>query len=116
MVIVHALFHRLKELAREENHDRAAHAGFFRRLHRRVYYGLLTGLERRIYSDPKVALAAVSKRTAGLLKEYFHREDVCVIPNGVDAAAFFHARLDSRGVRNRGGGEVFATRISSCCS
>jgi glycosyltransferase involved in cell wall biosynthesis len=105
VVIVHALFHRLKELAREENQDRAAQAGFFRRLHRRVYYGLLTALERRIYADPKVALAAVSKRTAGLLKEYFHRDDVCVIPNGVDTKQFSIAaklarRADSR--RRRG--------------
>jgi glycosyltransferase involved in cell wall biosynthesis len=108
VVIVHALFRRLKELAREENQDRAAQAGFFRRLHRRVYYALLTGLERRIYSDPKVALAAVSKRTASLLKEYFHREDVSVIPNGVDTRNFSMAarlarRAESR--RRRGFGE-----------
>jgi glycosyltransferase involved in cell wall biosynthesis len=107
VVIVHALFHRLKELAREENQDRAAQAGFFRRLHRRIYYGLLTGLERRIYSDPKVALAAVSKRTASLLKEYFHREDVCVIPNGVDTRNFSMAarlarRAESRRLRGLG--------------
>jgi glycosyltransferase involved in cell wall biosynthesis len=97
VVIVHALFHRLEVLAREENQDRAAHAGIFRRLHRRVYYGLLTALERRIYTDPKVTLAAVSNRTAGLLKEYFHREGVCVIPNGVDTKRFsVAARLARR--------------------
>jgi glycosyltransferase involved in cell wall biosynthesis len=88
VVIVHALFHRLSELAREENQDSGAPAGFFRRVHRRVYYALLTGLERRIYTDPKVALAAVSKRTARLLMEYFRREDVSVIPNGVDTKHF----------------------------
>ena len=89
VVIVHALFHRLRELSREENaRYRRDRVGFFRRLHRRVYYGLLTGLERRIYSDAKVTLAAVSRRTAGLLKEYFHREDVCVVPNGVDTKHF----------------------------
>jgi glycosyltransferase involved in cell wall biosynthesis len=98
VVIVHALFHRLKELEREENQDRAAHAGFFRGLHRRVYYGLLTALERRIYTDPKVALAAVSKRTAGLIQRYFHREDVRVIPNGVDTEQFSVAgRIARRG-------------------
>jgi glycosyltransferase involved in cell wall biosynthesis len=101
VVIVHALFHRLKELAREENQDRAAHAGFFRRLHRRVYYGLLTALERRIYTDSRVTLVAVSKRTAGLLEECVHREDVCVIPNGVDTnhfsvAARLALRLEER--------------------
>jgi glycosyltransferase involved in cell wall biosynthesis len=88
VVIVHALFHRLKQLAREENDDSIAGAGFFRRVHRRIYYGLLTSLERRIYTDPKVVLAAVSNRTAGLLKEYFHQEDVCVILNAVDTKHF----------------------------
>jgi glycosyltransferase involved in cell wall biosynthesis len=97
VVIVHALFYRLKELAREENQDSSARTGFFRRMHRRVYYGLVAALERRTYNDPRVTLAAVSKRTAGLLKEYFHREDVCVVPNGVDTKHFsVAARLARR--------------------
>jgi glycosyltransferase involved in cell wall biosynthesis len=101
VVIVHALFRRLQELAREEDDDSAGRTSFFRRLHRRLYYGLLTALERRIYSDPGVSLAAVSSRTAGLLKEYFHRQDVRVIPNGVDtthfsAAARLARRADAR--------------------
>ena len=62
------------------------------RLHRQAYYGLLTALERRIYTDPRVTLAAVSRRTAGLLEEYFRRENVCVIPNGVDAKHFLRQR------------------------
>ncbi len=102
VVIVHALFHRLKLLAREENENPSAQTGFFRGTHRRVYYGLLTALEQRIYSDPKVTLAAVSKRTAGLLKEYFQREDVCVIPNGVDTKHFsVEARLARRAESRR---------------
>jgi len=87
VVIVHAFFHRLLELARVEDLD-SARPGLLRRLHRRAYYSLLARFERRIYSDPKVSLAAVSKRTAMLLKDYFHREDVRVIPNGVDTAKF----------------------------
>jgi glycosyltransferase involved in cell wall biosynthesis len=103
VVIVHALFHRMKELAHEEKQDgAAAHAGFFRRVHRRVYYALLSRLERRIYTDPEVILGAVSKRTAGLLKEYFGREDVSIIPNGVDTAYFSTAaRLARRGEARR---------------
>jgi glycosyltransferase involved in cell wall biosynthesis len=97
VVIVHALFHRLKELSRDEKDDSVARAGFFRRVHRRIYYGLLTSLERRIYRNSRVTLAAVSKRTAGLLKEYFQRDDVCVIPNGVDTNQFsMDARLARR--------------------
>lgn len=88
VVIVHALFQRLQELAREENAEPKAQAGVLRRLHQRVYYGLLAALERRIYTDKRISLAAVSQRTAGLLKDYFRREDVRVIPNGVDTAQF----------------------------
>ncbi len=90
VVMVHALFHRLRDLAREESGPRRP--GFYRRFHRRAYYSLLTWLERRIYTGSKVSLAAVSRRTAALLNEYFHREDVRVIPYGVDAAQFSPAR------------------------
>ncbi|MGC1605502.1 MAG: glycosyltransferase family 4 protein [Candidatus Acidiferrum sp.] len=97
VVIVHALFHRLQELTREEQNTQAPRGNFLRRLHRRAYYALLAGLERRTYSDARVSLAAVSRRTAGHLKEYFGREDVCVIPNGVDTAHFSApARLERR--------------------
>jgi glycosyltransferase involved in cell wall biosynthesis len=87
VVLVHALFHRLWEMAREEKLE-SVQPGFFRCLHRRVYYSLLTGWESRIYENPKVSLATVYQRTATLLKNYFHRQDVCVIPNGVDAEQF----------------------------
>ena len=87
VVLVHAIFHRLRELARQEELASGA-PRFFRRLHRRAYYALLTAFERRIYPDPRVSLAAVSRRTAGLLEKYFGRQDVRVIPNGVDTAQF----------------------------
>lgn len=97
VVIVHALFHRLQELASEQNEDSGRRVGFFRGVHRKVYYGLLTALERRIYTNSKIALAAVSKRTADLMKDYFHRKDVLVIPNGVDTKYFsLAARLARR--------------------
>jgi glycosyltransferase involved in cell wall biosynthesis len=97
VVIVHALFCRLQEIAHEEKQEKIAYVGTLNRLHRRLYYGLLTFLEHKIYRDPKIALAAVSKRTARLLTEYFQREDVVVIPNAVDSAHFStSARLASR--------------------
>jgi glycosyltransferase involved in cell wall biosynthesis len=96
VVIVHVLFQRLRELVREEAFE-SARLGFLRRLHRRAYYALLNVLERRIYADPKVSLAAVSQRTAGLLEEYFGRHNVRVIPNGVDNSKFSPAaRLGRR--------------------
>lgn len=86
-ILVHALFHRLRELARDEPNP-LTKSGLLRRLHRRAYYGFLMWFERRIYSDPRVSLAAVSDRTASLLKSYFHRNAVRIIPNGVDTAHF----------------------------
>ena len=91
VVLVHALFHRLRELAQEDTNP-PSRSALLRRFHRRVYYSFLTWLECRIYSDSKVSLAAVSRRTAALLDHYFHRDDVRVIPNGVDAAQFSPAR------------------------
>ena len=88
VVVVHALFHRLQEMSQEQNTHAGVRAGFLRRIHRRAYYALLVGLERRIYRDRNVLLACVSRRTADLLARYFHRNDVRVIPNGVDPEQF----------------------------
>ena len=90
-VMVHALFHRLSDLAREQTNSYET-SGLLRHLHRRLYYTLLTWMEKRTYSNLKVSLAAVSDRTASLLKSYFHRNAVRVIPNGVDLAHFSPAK------------------------
>lgn len=87
VVIVHALFSRLTQLSLEEQRH-SARLGFLQRLHRRIYYGLLGSLERNLYSDPKISLASVSRRTAKLIEDCFHRRDISVIPNGVNAAEF----------------------------
>ena len=112
VVIVHALFHRLKELVWEENEDSGAQTNFIRRVHRRVYYLLLTALEHRIYTDPGVTLAAVSGRTAGLLKEYFQRQDVSVI-RMVWTRVIFLWRRGSHVAREPGNGEFFAIGFRS---
>jgi len=88
VVIVHALFHRLRELLQEKAITSSGGIGMLSRIHRRAYYALLTRLERRVYTDQGVSLAAVSQRTAGLLAGYFHRQDVRVISNAVDTAQF----------------------------
>jgi glycosyltransferase involved in cell wall biosynthesis len=91
VVLVHAIFHRLRELACQEELVSGAPGGF-RRLHRRAYYALLAAFERHVYTDPQVFLGAVSQRSAGLLGKYFGRQDVRVIPNGVDTAQFSPSR------------------------
>ena len=82
VILVHAVFHRLAEL--QATGDSLGVRG----LHRKLYYSLLCNLERRIYRNPGVVLAAVSKHTAEQLEGYFDRRDVAVIPNGVDARHF----------------------------
>ena len=95
VVIVHALFSRLQDISRNDSSDE--NAGFLRSLHRKAYYSLLTKLERRIYGEATKALAAVSQRTAILISQYFQRNDVRIIPNGVDSEAFSLAlRLQRR--------------------
>jgi len=99
VIIVHALFHRLRELARSDGSSNGVqgNTSFLRSLHRRAYYGLLTALERWMYSNHKVSLLAVSQRTADLLRRYFRRDDVSIVPNGVDLAKFsVPARLARR--------------------
>jgi UDP-glucose:(heptosyl)LPS alpha-1,3-glucosyltransferase len=96
IIIVHVVFQRLRELSLEKTAGETPRSGSLRVLHRRAYYGLLTALERRLYSDPRTALAAVSQRTATLLTEYFGRRDVRVIPNGVDAQVFCESNRSAR--------------------
>jgi UDP-glucose:(heptosyl)LPS alpha-1,3-glucosyltransferase len=96
VIIVHALFHRLLQLSREETGG-SRNSGFLQRAHRRAYYALLATLEGRLYSDPSISLAAVSPRTGNLLEICFSRKNVTIIPNGVDAARFSPAnRLGNR--------------------
>ena len=57
-------------------------------LHRSLYYRLISRLENRIYRKPAVALAAVSRLTAGEITSHFGRSDVTVIPNAVDVSRF----------------------------
>jgi glycosyltransferase involved in cell wall biosynthesis len=68
-------------------------------LHRKLYYKLIMTLERRIYTNPKIRLAAVSKLVATQLEKHFGRTDSVVIPNAVDTARFTsEARLARRSV------------------
>jgi UDP-glucose:(heptosyl)LPS alpha-1,3-glucosyltransferase len=89
LILVHALFHRLKELQRNRP------LGELRGLHRALYYHLLCFLENRIYHRKSLRLAAVSPHTARQLAQYFGRHDVVVAPNGVDVSFFSPASRQS---------------------
>ena len=96
VILVHALFQRLSELSLLARAEATPLGGFWRDLHRSWYYTLLTALERRAYGDRKVLLVAVSQHTAELMKKYFGREDVLVVPNGVDTSEFSTAMRRAR--------------------
>lgn len=81
VILIHAVFKRLAELQLFPSCG-------LRGIHRRLYYHLLHFLERHIYTDPKVTLATVSQHTAAQIARYFRRNDVAVIPNGVDITVF----------------------------
>jgi UDP-glucose:(heptosyl)LPS alpha-1,3-glucosyltransferase len=87
VILVHAVFHRVAEI-HQEHISNSLHG-----LHRKIYYALLCSLERRVYTNPHVTLAAVSRHTAEQLARYFGRDDVAVIPNGVDGNYFSPASI-----------------------
>jgi len=59
-----------------------------RLFHRRLYYGLIRWLERRIYRRKHVHLAGVSGMVVTQLGAHFGRKDAVSIPNGVDVKRF----------------------------
>jgi glycosyltransferase involved in cell wall biosynthesis len=58
-------------------------------LHRRLYYGLLLLLERRVYPDPKTVLILIARKTAARLERFYGRVDrFPVLYVGLDHAIF----------------------------
>ncbi|MBZ5539196.1 MAG: glycosyltransferase family 4 protein [Acidobacteriia bacterium] len=97
VVLVHAVFHRLAALQHSQPLLRALPLSAWPAiLHRGLYYRFIRFLERRIYANPAVTLAAVSRRTARQLEEFFTRREVPVVWNGVDTAVFHPAARHSR--------------------
>ena len=88
-IVAHIVFHRLYQDVRSELRLlRAPLTTWHVLLHRRFYYRLLMALEKRIYANKNIALAAVSRLTAAELAAFFSRTDVTVIPNAVDTSRF----------------------------
>jgi glycosyltransferase involved in cell wall biosynthesis len=90
VILVHAIFHRLAEMA-ELSQDSG-----LRGAHRKAYYRLLCLLERKIYRNRRVVLAAVSKHSANQLGQYFSRDGVLIVPNGVDTKVFNPVARDAQ--------------------
>jgi UDP-glucose:(heptosyl)LPS alpha-1,3-glucosyltransferase len=95
LITVHVVFGKLRrdlraDLSLRRNPARA----WPRLLHRRLYYFLISRLEKRLYSPrARAVLAPVSRKTArDLLALYGRSENVVVVDNGVDTARFSPAR------------------------
>jgi len=88
-IVVHIVFHEFFRLVHGDLRLRDAPLSRWPILiHRILYYRLIMALENRIYRNPRVNLAAVSRLTAGELTRHFARPDVAIIPNAVDLARF----------------------------
>jgi glycosyltransferase involved in cell wall biosynthesis len=84
-IAVHIVFHEFhQQVISELAFRKHAVADWPRLLHRRLYYRLIMALEKKVYGNPQVSLAAVSSLVAQQLEKYFHRKDTQVIRNGVD--------------------------------
>jgi glycosyltransferase involved in cell wall biosynthesis len=93
IVSVHALFARLRRIP--ELNQRNANTKWLRGLHRRLYYWMGECAERIAYRNPRIALAAISSKTAADLSRLFGREQgVSVIRYGVDAQRYSRQRCD----------------------
>jgi glycosyltransferase involved in cell wall biosynthesis len=84
-IVVHIVFHEFYHQVKSELAlSNVPLRSWPRTIHRKLYYKLIMLLERKIYSDPGVRLAAVSHLLARHLESHFQRTDVTVIPNAVD--------------------------------
>ena len=83
---VHVVFHEFyRQVLPELSLRKTAVIHWPRLIHRRLYYQLIMRLEKKVYKNPRASLAAVSSLVAQQLEKYFKRQEVRVIPNGVDA-------------------------------
>jgi UDP-glucose:(heptosyl)LPS alpha-1,3-glucosyltransferase len=99
-ITAHIVFHAFYEQVRQQLRlSRNSPWRWPRVIHRVIYYHLIMALERRIYSDKKIALSAVSQLVAQQLHRFFGRNDVEVIRNAVDNRHFnAQVRLNRRDV------------------
>ncbi len=89
VIVVHIVFQEFYRLVIEDLRLRQLPLRALpRAIHRRLYYQLAMALERKVYRDPNVALAAVSRLTAQEIEHHFTRCDIRVIPNAVELDLF----------------------------
>ncbi len=94
LISVHVLFANVRrQLPGGRSTLRSPSRTWMQSMHLRIYYRLLAGMERKIYSDKRVTLTAVSRKTARELRQIFCRDNpIEVIYHGIDGAKFSPAR------------------------
>lgn len=71
-------------------------------LHRKMYYRMIKFLERRVYRNSAVAIAAVSEKTASAIVQYCGRTaPITVVYNGLDLERFNPARCQAMRASSR---------------
>jgi glycosyltransferase involved in cell wall biosynthesis len=101
-ITVHIVFHEFFERVSHELELRKVPVSRWPvTLHRKLYYRLIMALERRIYTNRKVRLAAVSTLVSEQLARHFGRADAVVIPNAVDTTRFNTSSRMSRRLASR---------------
>jgi glycosyltransferase involved in cell wall biosynthesis len=90
VIHVHVVFAQLQEHMREQlMFQRSPWNTWHEILHRRIYYSLISFLERRIYPQPLVPLVVVSHKTAADLARFYGRtSNVDVAYHGIDLQRF----------------------------
>lgn len=88
-ITVHIVFHEFYRLVRDELRLRHIPLRAWpRAVHRNLYYHFVMILEKYVYTNRRICLAAVSHLTACQLEHHFGRKDVQTIPNAVDVKTF----------------------------
>lgn len=91
LTVVHILFAEFRERTKENLRFVKNPLRFwFRLLHRRLYYGLIIFLERRVYRRPNLVLVAVARKLSVALDRFYGRSRVAILYSGVDCDRFNH--------------------------
>jgi UDP-glucose:(heptosyl)LPS alpha-1,3-glucosyltransferase len=94
---VHVVFAQLREHMKQQlSFGRSPWGTWHQVAHRRIYYLLITCLERRIYPKPELPLVAVSRKTSIDLFHFYGRtSNVQVAYHGIDLERFQPARRET---------------------
>lgn len=97
VIAVHIVFAEYCRALRQDLQFSANPVTFWPRLlHRRLLYGLLMWLERRVYRDGDAKLIAISAKVAEDLSRFYSRDDATVIYHGLTSSSFDPAICQER--------------------